>query len=453
MRFQNLARHSDIGTNCYLLEFGETRFVLDVGTHPKHSGNDTLPMYADLEPDSLDAILVSHPHLDHIGALPCLGALHKEATVVMTEGTKQAGRALLHNSVNVMTAMRKELDEPLYPLYSHRQIDRQYKHWLTKEIGSPFSLGNIDRVLCEFFHAGHVLGAVGIKFTYQYRTVFYSGDVHFEDQTVTKRANFPEDDIDDLIIESTRGDTERPADYTREKEKLRMGEVIAQTIENGGAVLIPVFAFGKTQEVAMMLKELMDDGLIPMSPVHIGGLSSKMTAIADDHSSSRLRKHRGFKILNEYPDLRVMPKGRSEPDYLPGHIYAISSGMMSENTVSNRFAKHILTSPNDALIFVGYADPDSPAGHIQQADPGDMVVLDSKRGREFPVNCRIEKFDFSGHATREQIVDYTLKVNPKRVILVHGDVGPKAWFQRQLQEKLPGADIVIPQPGESIALQ
>lgn len=451
LRFQTLSRYPDIGTNSYLLEFGETRIVLDAGTHPKHPGRSTLPQFNIIEPDSLDGIIVSHPHLDHIGALPCLGNVQPMATVVMSEGTKQAGRALLHNSVNVMTALRTEIDEPDYPLYSHRQIDQQYKQWVTRENRAPFFLGDVDRVECEFFHAGHVMGAVGVQFKFADRTVFYSGDVHFEDQTLTTKAEFPTEGIDDLIIETTRGESPRPGDYTRENEKQRFGQVIADTIDQGGTVLIPVFAFGKTQEVLLMIKELVEEDILPQHPVHIGGLSSKMTAISDDHSDRPHRRHAGYKIMNEYPDLCVMPKGRSEPEFHPGHIYALSSGMMTEKTVSNRFAKHILSDPRSALIFVGYCDPESPGGIIQNTPRGEKVTLDSG-GREFDLNCTVERFDFSGHATRESIVEYAQQLKPKRVILVHGDMPAKAWFKTEMERQLPDSEIIIPDPGESIEL-
>ena len=452
MRFQNLARHTDIGSNCYLLEIAGLKLVLDAGTHPKHNGNDTLPLFSKLPPDSVDAVIVSHPHLDHIGALPCLTEMQPGAEIFMTEGTKQAGRALLHNSVNVMIALARELDEPLYPLYSHRLIDNQYKSWSVQPLRTPFPVGRTGDLTCEYFHAGHVLGAVGALFQHENRTVFYTGDVHFENQTLTKGAVFPEEPVDTLIIESTRGDSIRRPDYTRESEKLAMGKVIAETIANGGAVLIPVFAFGKSQEVILMLKELIDQGEIPPCPVHIGGLSSKMTAISDDHVDREERLHRDYRILREFPDLRVMPKGRAEPDYRPGHIYALSSGMMTEKTVSHRFCKHILTSPNDALIFVGYADPESPAGRIQATKRGDKVVMDSAGGKTLPVRCRVERFDFSGHAPREHIVDYAVSLKPERVVLVHGDEVAKQWLFEELQKRLPQSEVVIPLPGERVDL-
>jgi len=452
MIFQNLARYADIGSNSYLLQLGDTRIVLDAGSHPKHTGLDTLPHYNDIDVDSVDSILVSHPHLDHIGSLPCLVRDQKEASVAMSPATLKSGIALLHNSVNVMKSQKGELNEPNYPLFTHKEIDRMEKQWLTREPNHPFPIGEDRRVKCEFFRAGHVLGAVGMKFDYKGKSIFYTGDVHFEDQTMTKAAEFPCEKIDTLILEATRGDTIREPDYTREKEKRRLGAVIAETLDCGGSVLIPVFAFGKTQEILLMLKELAEAGDIPYVPVHIGGLSTKMTRIADTLCDEAGRHHCGYSIIDNFPELNILQRGRSAPDFQPGHIYAISSGMMSEHTVSNRFAKHILSDPKNALLFVGYADPDTPAGRIQRTAAGESVLLDENTGYEMTLDCRVEKFDFSGHATREQLVDYSLTCQAERIILVHGDPAAKNWFKKELSERLPKSEVVIPKPGERISL-
>ncbi len=452
MHFQNLARYPDIGSNSYLLQLGETRIVLDAGSHPKHTGLDTLPHHNDIDVDSVDSILISHPHLDHIGSLPCLVRDQKNATVLMSEATLESGSALLHNSVNVMQSQRSELNEVNYPLYTHKEIDKMERQWLTREPNRPFSIGEADPVGCEFFHAGHVLGAVGIKFDYKGKTIFYTGDVHFEDQTMTKAADFPREKIDTLVMETTRGNSPRAPDYTREKEKSRLGSIINETLDGNGSVLIPVFAFGKTQEILLMLKELTEAGDIPQVPVHIGGLSTKMTRIADKYCDHEGRHHSGYGIIGNFPDLQILQRGRREPEFSPGHIYAISSGMMSEHTVSNRFAKHILSDPKNSLLFVGYADPSTPAGRIQQTAPGDSVLLDENTGYEMMLNCRVEKFDFSGHSTREQLIDYAIDCQPERVILVHGDPDAKNWFKEELQAKMPQSEIVIPSPGERIPL-
>lgn len=452
MRFQNLARHPDIGSNCYLLEVGETRIILDAGTHPKHTGRDTLPQFDRLAPDSVDAILLTHPHLDHIGGLPVLMKQHPNAAVAMTEVTRENGSALLHNSVNVMKAQREELNEPSYPLYSHRTVDEAERSWFTREVGERFNLGDRERVACQFYQAGHVLGAVGVRIEHESGTFFYTGDVHFEDQTMTRGADFPVEKFDTMVIETTRGDHQRSPEYSRAAEKRRLGETINRTLERGGAVLIPVFAFGKTQELLLMLRELIDEDVIPPVPVHIGGLSTKMTQIADRFADHPGRNHRGFKLLEEFPSLRVLARGHREPDFHPGSIYALSSGMMSEHTVSHRLARRILSSSDNSLLFVGYADKDSPAGQILAAGKGGRVALSSHSPHETEIKCDVERFDFSGHAPRDQIVDYTVTCEPRNVILVHGDEPARAWFKAELERRLPAARVIIPAPGEVIDL-
>lgn len=452
MRFQNLARHPDIGTNCYLLEIGETRIILDAGTHPKHTGKDTLPMFEKLKPESIDAILLSHPHLDHIGGLPVLMKQHPNAAVAMTEATRENGSALLHNSVNVMKAQREELDEPAYPLYSHRAVDEAERSWITREVGERFNLGDRERVSCRFFRAGHVLGAVGVRIEHESGTFFYTGDVHFEDQTMVRGAEFPVEKFDTMVIETTRGDYQRDADYSRAAEQRRLGEAINRTINRGGAVLIPVFAFGKTQELLLMLRELIDEDVIPPVPVHIGGLSTKMTQIADRFVHDRGRKHQGFIMLEEFPGLRVLPRGHREPEFHPGAIYALSSGMMSEHTVSHRFARRLLSSEAHSILFVGYADKDSLAGRILAAGKGGRVAISDDSPHETEIKCDVGRFDFSGHSPREQIVDYTASCDPTTVLLVHGDEPARRWFKAELERRLPNARVIIPAPGASVEL-
>ena len=114
--FTNLAPANEIGGNSYLLEFGNCRVALDAGTHPKREGRETLPKLDLLKFDSLDAIFLTHAHLDHSGALPVMMREHPSARVIMSEATRELTDAMLHNSVNVMTAKREELGETAYPL-------------------------------------------------------------------------------------------------------------------------------------------------------------------------------------------------------------------------------------------------------------------------------------------------------------------------------------------------
>ncbi len=123
MKFTNLTGVLDIGANCYLLEAAGKRLMLDTGAHPKREGTDSLPRLELVADGSLDAIVMSHAHQDHIGSLPAAMRRHPDAPVLMTEATKHIGETMLHNSVNVMLAEKNERDVPGLPLFTHREID------------------------------------------------------------------------------------------------------------------------------------------------------------------------------------------------------------------------------------------------------------------------------------------------------------------------------------------
>ena len=453
MTFKSLLRRNEIGANSYLVELDGKRIVLDSGMHPKEEGLDSLPAHHQLQPNSIDSIFVTHSHLDHSGSLPVLMRDQENAQVYMTPATAKLVDALLHNSVNVMESKRIELGITDYPFYGHRELDTVEKRWRTFGYERPFDIGGKDdNVRATFYDAGHILGSAGVMLETVDKRIFYTGDVQFEDQTLIPGARLPEDDIDTLIIETTRGASPRPESYSRAEEELRFAESINQCLQGGGSVLVPVFAMGKTQDVLTMINRFKIEGLIPDVPVYIGGLSTKMTVIFDEFADSTPRNQPGFRILK---DMEVKTGGRRKKRvpivYQPGCIYALSSGMMTEKTVSNNFARGFISNPKNHLLFVGYADPASPAGHIRAGKQGDLINLDPEQP---PVqfNCPMEIFDFSGHATRKSLLEYILRVKPQKTFLVHGDLAATEWFAEQLKEKLPECETIIPLPGKEYAI-
>jgi len=450
MLFKNLTRRNEIGANCYYLKFGETEIAIDSGMHPKEDGLDSLPDFEALPRDTLDAIFVSHAHLDHVGSLPVLMRHQPAAPVYMTEATGALADAMLHNSVNVMTSQREELGITDYPFFTHRELDRLMYGWEYRGLEKPFPVGNGDLAV-EFFDAGHIVGSVGILFRHRGRSVFYTGDVNFEDQTISMGADFPEEGIDTLIIETTRGAVERNPAYSRADEESQLATEITRALEQGGSVLIPLFAMGKTQEILIMLDQLKSKGMIPDAPVFIGGLSTKMTTIFDKFSSRTRRNFRGFQILKEM-DLKLSPRKKKHSiQYSPGCIYALSSGMMTEKTVSNQFGFQFLDDHKNSLLFVGYADPQSPAGKIRDASPGDSITLDPEMS-PVELHCHVQSFDFSGHSSRKDLRAYINRVRPKKVFLVHGDRDALDWFHTGVCQDLPDTEVVIPSPGKEFTL-
>src|ERR1043165_585577 len=267
--------------------------------HPKFEGDEALPNFKALQDRRLDAIIVSHPHQDHIGTLPVLMRRQPRARVFMTEATAEIGNTLLHNSVNVMTRQREELGVMLYPLFTHRETDRARDLWQTCPLRQQITLTGEraqpqgrDRLTFEFFDAGHVLGTAGILFRAEDRTFFYTGDVNFDDQTIAQAAVFSEQPADVLFMECTPGDTPSPAGWSRLGEERRLALAINDAFKRGGCVLIPGFALGKTQEVLAMFYKFRRENLLRDCPIYIGGLSAKITEIYDRRSQMSRRQLR-----------------------------------------------------------------------------------------------------------------------------------------------------------------
>ncbi|MES2657383.1 MAG: MBL fold metallo-hydrolase [Verrucomicrobiota bacterium] len=449
MIFKSLCRHAGIGANSYVLKSGNAKVVLDAGMHPKHEGSEAIPHYEYLEAGSADSIIITHSHLDHVGTLPVFLQGQPQAKVFLSAETAELACAMLHNSVNVMQSKRIEHGIAEYPLFEHRELDDIEEAFETRAIERPFDLDPAGTFRATFHDAGHILGSVGVTIEAEGKKIFYTGDVNFEHSTLQKGALFPEEKVDALIVETTRGEQERDPGYNRMDEENALAEAIKNVIARKGSVLIPVFAMGKTQEVLGMLHRFKAEGLIPKrTPIYIGGLSTKMTQVYDRFSTTSRRHLPNFRFLKDM-ELEAGSKKRKGPiPFHPGCIYALSSGMMSEKTVSNTFARQgVLENPKHGLFFVGYADPETPGGKIRSAQQGDSIILDPA----YPpvqLNCEVKIFDFSGHSTRAAIADYIVKVAPKKTFLVHGDDGAVEWFRQEISRRLPNTEIIVPEPGD-----
>jgi len=417
--------------------------------HPKHEGLETIPHYNQVEEGSLDAVVVTHAHLDHIGTLPVLLRQHPQARVFLSPETAALGKAMLHNSVNVMQSKRLELGIHEYPLFDHSDLDLVERMFELRNTERSFDLDDAGVMRAMFHDAGHILGSVGVTVEAEGKRLFYTGDVNFEPTTLQRGAAFPEGPVDAMILETTRGAQARRADYTRRAEEDDFAEAISRVLARGGSVLIPVFAIGKTQEVLAMLHRFKNEGLVPKkTPVYIGGLSTKMTYLYDKFSDTSRRQLEGFRFMHDMDIEAGTRRKRAPIPFHNGCIYALSSGMMSEKTVSNNFARlGVLENPKHGLFFVGYADPETPGGKIRAASHGDLVSLDASLP-PVPLKCELRAFDFSGHSPREHLVDFVGRVMPKKVFLVHGDDDAVAWVKAEVERRFKGIETIVPQPGE-----
>jgi Cft2 family RNA processing exonuclease len=421
--------------------------------HPKNTGENALPNLKAIADSNIEAILVSHAHQDHIGTLPLAMRRLPGARIFMTEATGEIGSVLLHNSVNVMTRQREEIGEMSYPLFTHREIDRASKRWRLCPLRQRISIAGEraaerekDTLTFEFFDAGHVLGATGVMLRGHGQTVFYTGDVNFEDQTLMKAAFFPEEKIDVLVMECTRGDHAKPDGWTRAGEEQRLVEALVAAFERDACVLIPVFALGKTQEILAMLYKFRRQRLLPEFPIYIGGLSLKFTDIYDRRAHTNRRQLPRVKLMREVAPFVLNDETVRDTPVRGGRVYVLSSGMMIPKTLSNIFARRIIENPQHSIFFVGYANPESPAGLLRDAGRGGEVALDPDKPRQ-RIRCDIGQFQLSAHATRESLIDYAKRISPKKILLVHGDPPAVEWMRSTLSNELPYSEVIVPTPG------
>ena len=454
--FTNLSGALEIGSNCYSVETGGRRILLDAGYHPKKSGNDGLPRLDLVKDDSFDAMVLSHAHHDHLGSLPVAMRRHPRAPVFMTEATRLLGDIMLHNSVNVMQAEQAAGAEAP-PLFSHREVDTGSRRWMGRPLHQKFDLhgervgpAETADVTVEFHDAGHILGSAGTLIRSGGRTLFYAGDVQFANQNISPGATFPsfaDEPCDVMIMESTYGGRPTPEGFTRGGETERLAQAIEAVFARGGCVLMPLFALGKTQEFLALFHGLRTRGRLPRDcPIYIGGLGAKLTEVYDKLARKTPRLQPQIDLLNDVAPFVVGGQNLADLRMKPRRIFALSSGMMVEKTLSNVFARQFLSRPENAIFFVGYADPASPAGRLREIAPGGEISLGAGHLPE-PVRCQIESFNFSAHASRESIRAYVKRSKPRKLIFVHGDPAASEWLANAAREDLPDTEVLTPAPG------
>jgi len=456
MRITNLNPDAAIGATAWFVEMEGHRLLMDAGTHPRIEGRAGLPRYDLVKKEELDAVAISHCHHDHVGSLPVAMRYFPHAHVLMTELSYFLIERVLHNSVNVMKRQREELGLKGYPLYSHDEVDviaprfQGFKYNREVDWASfhKTRAGFLSPTL-EFYDAGHTLGSAGIMVRGRRETLFYTGDVCFHDQTILRGARFEDVKADVLVMETTRGNRARPANSTRASEVERLSQAIEHALARRGSVLIPAFALGRTQEILALLALLMSEGRLKPQPVYIGGLGRVFTEIYDLQSHRAHRQYPNLQ-LREALNLVVLEQGQAQKMKLTGNrIFVITAGMMSEHTAAHDLALRMIGDERHSIFFVGYADPDTPGGRLKAAKPGETFLLSPTAG-EVTRLCEVQDFDLTAHADRSDLLDFVGEVEPRVVLLSHGEEDSRNWFAQQIHARHPRIKVIQPTPGEAV---
>lgn len=439
IKFLPLGGAGEIGANCYYINIYGIGVILDCGMHPQKTGLDSLPKFNLLEDKPTDYVLISHAHQDHLNALPFLIKKFPHLKIITTPQTRAVAELTLHNAISIL---KRQVDESEFEIYSRVEVDLLIKSINYKSYNEKFVLSSLNsdqEIEAEFFDAGHIIGSAGILMRFGGRKIFFTGDINLSSQTLLPGANLPSEKIDVLITETTYGATDSSGLNNWEKEVERFSTSINKIINNGGSVLIPVFALGKLQEMLATIWLQMQRNKITSVDIYTGGIGNKINRIYDynryvvKRNEKELLLHeipqKGLNELKDYDDLFKYPS-----------IVLASSGMMIESTNSFMLAKRWLQKKDSAIFIVGYMDPSTPGSLISKARRGDKIQL-TDRDKKVEVKCEIRNFRFSAHSKREELVSLVKKLNPDKIVLIHGDKEAIDWMGASVLKQFPGKKV------------
>lgn len=409
-----LGGFAEVGRSCALLSTPESRVLLDCGINP--SAKDSLAALPRLDisginTEEIDAVVLTHAHIDHTGFLPALFKYGYRGPVYCTEPTM-----LLMGLLQRYYVARAGSAA----LYSEKDIDDALMHTITLTSGIVTDIS--PDVKLVLYNAGHILGSTSIHLHIGNgnHNLVYTGDFKFGRTLSLENAswNFPR--VETMIIESTYGGKE---DILPRPEEAEMGlaNLISITISAGGHALIPVPTVGISQELILVLDRFLKEGKIPSARILVEKSISEATSVYEAYPEFLSRSLREQLLSSE-----GTPFGSSERFSVvtdaalgsdPSIILAPSSMLIGGPAV--RYLEQIAGNANNRLVMVSYQAPETPGRAIQD---GSRKV--TANGRDLELVCQVDKLDgFASHSNYDQLMQYVMRLRPKlrRVLVNHGE--------------------------------
>jgi len=438
----------------FLVEHEESRILVDAGLYQglrelRRRNWEPFP----IDPTSLDAVVLTHAHLDHCGYLPRLVKDGFRGRIVCTTETAELAEIVLRDSAHLQeedalfankTGYSKH--RPAAPLYDTDDVVRTLPLFDPVTYDQVVALApGIDVLLRP---AGHILGSSTAQLTAGGSSACFSGDLGRPYHPLL----FPPDDppaVDSLIVESTYGDRAHPG-----RDEHVMADAIRRTVARGGSVLIPAFAVDRTELVLLRLKRLRDRGLIPQVPVYVDSPMALRTLDIYRHATERgtsgMRAEVGLAQFDPGDLFAVEDAAGSERINAPTHpcVIVSASGMASGGRVVHHLRSQ-LPDHRNCVILTGFQAEGTRGRQLLEGARSVKV-----HGRYVPVNAEIVHDDtFSVHADADELVGWISRAKepPRTVYVVHGEATASAQLARRIEVEL-GLPAVVPRLGEQVFL-
>lgn len=424
VRVTFLGGSREVGRSCYLLQTPESRILIDCGVNVSNLASTPYLYVPEVQPlDAIDAVVITHAHLDHCGLVPLLYKYGYKGPIYLTPPTRDLMVLLQLDFIEVA-----EREGSVVP-YDSSLIRDALKHTITLDYGVVTDIS--PNVRLTFYNAGHILGSAIAHFHIGegHYNIAFTGDFKFERTRLFDRAatNFPR--LEALIMEATYGGADDVQPSRKEAEE-RLVEVINRTIDRGGKVLIPTFAVGRSQEVMIVLEEAMREGKLRETYVYLDGMIYEATAIHTaypEYLNSHLRDLIFYQGINPFISenfVRVDSSSKREEvisDSSPCVVIA-TSGMLNGGPVMEYF-RHLAGDERNTIVFVGYQAEGTLGRKIQKGWKEVPFPVNGRR-EVVEVKMEVETVDgFSGHSDRKQLMNYIRYLNskPDKIVTIHGD--------------------------------
>lgn len=426
VRITALGGVQEVGRSAFLVQTRESNVLLDCGINPGSSKPfESLPRLdtPTFEIDSLDAIVISHAHLDHCGLAPFLYKYGYDGPIYCSAPTSNLMTLLQLDYLDVASKQGN------IPLYDQKDVRESVLHTIPLRYGVVTDVAPDMRLTLH--NAGHILGSsvAHMHVGEGLHNVVYTGDYKYARTMLLEAAvtEFPR--VETVITESTYGG---PNDImpSRIEAEERLTAIINETLEQKGKVLIPVPAVGRAQEIMLVIDGYMRRGLMREAPVFIEGMISEATAIHTAYPEYLGREvrhsilHDGINpFQSDYFTILEHPSGRQEIIEGEPCIIMATSGMLEGGPVIEYF-KGLADDENNVIIFVSYQIEGTLGSRVQKGLTETAMINSKGKVNIVKVNLRVESIEgFSGHSDRRQISNYIfhLKPKPERVIVCHGE--------------------------------